>query len=217
MSRRAETPGFTLVEVCVALAILGLIGLVLLDLLETSAAAWERMFHGARPPGSDALAGEFLAERLAAALPRDPTHGANPAQPTFQGGPGGVSFLAPAPDSLGGGLARYRLELARRPDETLALRVSVAPLRGLRDPPAPGVAFDRLADARLDYYGRADGSKEPGWSESWANPDRLPRLVRLQLHFPPPPRPPLVLIVALHMDGDFACLYGSLAKDCPGN
>jgi general secretion pathway protein J len=186
--RRAAERGFTLIEILVAVTLLGLLMVALLGGVRLGVRAWEtsgnRLDDGARLTAVQ----DFLRERLTQA--RLPTQAgpASPTFPSFRGERDRLSFVTLMPDHLGVGPERMMLALTKA-DGGADLSAEWWPSDLGDDPDAVGdalhsrVLLAHVAELRLAYFGQVDTRQPPIWSEAWNQP-LLPLLVRVQLGFP---------------------------------
>lgn len=168
-------PGFTLLEVLVALVVLGFLMVGLTQGLRLGLGAWGRQSTMiARREDLDAVDRTLrgLIEQLNPGTPTDP--------PLIAGEPGRIAFTSRLPFALGAesadiaiGLdAQHRLVMHWTP-HLHGRRVGAAP------PPQTAVLIDRLARIEFAYWRPAGG-----WVRTWTE-SRLPALIRIRLIFPP--------------------------------
>lgn len=211
--------GFTLVELLVAMTVLGLIALSLLSSLRLGATVWQRSDGQGRSVEQIELAATTLRSTLTAAYPflaaADPTD----IHILFDGTAQHIRFLAPAPDALGGaGLARF--DVAAEPGEN-GLRLTIAATPELANDGfavrRPAVLLDGLDRLSFGYYGPDQPGSVPSWHESWADRSSLPRMIRISAGFAPGdsnywPE----LIVAPQIAADEGCVFDPLGHRCQG-
>lgn len=176
MTPRAQA-GFTLLELLVSMALLGLLGMLLGGAFHMATSHVGRR-QEALDRAAELVATEaFLRERLAAAIPAVPQGWAEDAV-LFDGEPDGLSFVAPAPESVpAGGFLVYTIVQA---DDGLVLRWR--PYDGTV-PEGPGtdtLLLPGTRAARFAYHGPRDG-EDPAWHDRWQGQAALPTLVRLSL------------------------------------
>jgi general secretion pathway protein J len=212
LTRRAG--GFTLLELLIALTVLGLISVMLLGGMSFGVAAWRHGAAAAETVGGIGLTRDFLRRLLTDAYPAyggAPGHGAV----DFHGEAQSLSFLAPAVEALGGaGLARYRLvvETAENGDRRLVLSARLETAReGLGALP-PSVLADRIGGAEFAYLAPPAPGVAPVWRDTWSDQSLAPRLIRIHVTNGGWPD----IIVAPRIARDANCVYDSLTRECRG-
>jgi len=178
--------GFTLVEMIVALAILGLVLVLLGSSAKLLRGTGDRIAERGAALGDLALLDGLLQERLGDAVALDfgpPGRRVS----SFDGGPDRARFLTLAPGfvpgeplvamAIGaaalGGLELWRVEVAADAVDFDALEASDrAESRGLAQ---------QVTALRLSYFGRKDGATDAVWHATWQAEPRLPDAVRLEL------------------------------------
>jgi prepilin-type N-terminal cleavage/methylation domain-containing protein len=166
--------GFTLIEILVALALAGLVMLVLSGGIAIALRGFGQIAGATARIDERRLVAFWLRREIESALP--PEFGGAARRP-FVGTGDALSFLALSADSAGlvvaslalepgGDRARgSRLVLVRQPgDGGLASRIVLA---------------HDVAGIALSYWGFADGDEAARWHGSWNDPRRLPTLVRI--------------------------------------
>jgi general secretion pathway protein J len=216
---QAAEDGFTLLELLVAVTLLGLLMAALFGGLRLGARVWEtadeRLDAGMRTQ----VVQDFLRQRLTEMLPLEaiPPELAEDAvyEPAFVGTIEAVRFASPLPENLGSGIYLMELALAEDGDfdGTGNLVLRWRPL----EPDSPGapevvpeerVLMDNIEAFELSYFGAIDPAQPPGWWQAWEGYAQLPRLIRLPLSFPEnDPRAWPELIVRPMIDRAFA--FGS--------
>ncbi|MDR0635275.1 MAG: prepilin-type N-terminal cleavage/methylation domain-containing protein [Azoarcus sp.] len=186
--RPAGAPGFTLIEVIIALTLMSLIMLGLVSAFATLGKTAARLDAHAGKSGREWLLGEFLRATLSSSVGQqikrrlpDQSEAIH-----FRGGPAMLQWLGSMPARYGvGGLHLFLLET--EPGESGArLMLHYAPY--IKDAP-PGAATDsvqvlaeHLADIRITYQSHPTRpDEEATWHESWEDPENLPARVRIEL------------------------------------
>lgn len=205
MNRSSAAGGFTLLEMLVALALLGGLGLLLAGALQTGGLAWRR----SRGISEDVALRDGLRlafeHQLGQAQPV--FAGADPgdARLDFLGEPDGVSFLGPLPEAIAPGvLARQRLVVAA---STLVLAWQVP---GMAEEVLP--VLEGVTALRLGYWAPPEAGEEGGWRAEWRDRPRLPGLIALEILRPP--AAPLAFLVAPRITATPACLYDPVGPAC---
>jgi general secretion pathway protein J len=194
--------GFTLIEMLVAMTLLGLVFVLLFGGLRFGMRAWEHGATASVAAGDVRSARDFLRSTLERACPAITDRGADrPPVADFSGTATGIVFHGPAPRARGGAPCTA-LTLALLRDR---LTVSVA-----------GERSDLLAHIHavsIAYLG-TDGV----WRDTWSNAAELPRLVRVRLSFPDgDARQWPELFVAPRISGGNDCTYDPHLKSCRGS
>lgn len=205
--------GFTLIEMTVALALLGFISVLVFESLRfgqrsyeastrTGAAAWQ-VFASQR----------LIRNLIETAYPQHPdATGASPER-GLEGEIERLAITAGAPLATGGA-GLYRYEIALRPrtggdkDLVIRWRAQLAGRTEDESPDAEEILIERVAGLNVSYQGGSE------WSERWfeAVP---PRLVRLQVTFAPgDSRRWPDLIVTPRITDDANCVFDSIARRC---
>ncbi len=176
MTQRARARGFTLVEVLVALALVGVVSLLMLEGMRFAALGLGRLSDQAARldtrRGIETLLQRDLGTIFAASLP--------PAAPALVGGPQSLRFRTLAED---GGAGIYRIDLAleaRGGDRALVLTRRRVGATGALDVQREVLA-PRLSDLRIAYFGRATPDAQPQWQDHWDDAVAPPLLVRIIL------------------------------------
>jgi general secretion pathway protein J len=168
--------GFTLVEVVVALALAGLVSLIMMHGIGLAARGLDRLSqHTERLDQRRGL--EMLMRRaLGGAVSIPAVEG----EPGFVGQPTSVTFLSVVED---GGPGLYRVKLAFEPTRPvpaviLSRRLAVRSA-SLRSDQSVLVQHVRRFD--IGYFGATSPTAEPGWHQHWEGIAYLPQLVRIML------------------------------------
>ncbi len=186
--------GFTLVELLIAITLLGLISTVTYGAIWTANRSLGLVELRVKQNDGLRVAQEFLRRGLVQARTVMAIQDGR-MQVVFTGTKDNLSFVAPAPlqRGHGGGLYLYRLELVDSEDvrDALALRLRHSQFVAGRvveaEPVAPGesILLDGVAELALSYYGRDEPAADADWMDEWPRTDTLPQLVRVTLTMAP--------------------------------
>jgi general secretion pathway protein J len=176
VTRAREQAGFTLVEVLVALAIAGMVGLIAMQGIGFATRGVIRL----------TVRSDELSQRRGLEMQLRRAIGSMAAVPVFDGKPGftgsadDVSFLSIAEDGAAG---LYRLRLAfnaARADRPLILTRQLADGSG---PPraSEGILARDLRSFSLAYFGAATPADQPSWQARWRDLAQPPLLLRLTI------------------------------------
>ncbi len=212
---RAEA-GLSLLELLVAIALLGMLVLLLRDGFTLGHRVWERA--GAQVSAAiepvEAVQG-LLRDRFTTLNPAWLAEGAS-SRVLFEGEAGRVTFFARPPDALGSG-TYFRFVLAATPEGVLELAWHPDTDRRLLPAWQRAPLLDGVAQFSIAYFGPTATDQVPRWRDSWRGQPRPPERVRVSLSFGPSDRrvwPDLV--VAPRAVVDSTCIFQPQARRCAG-
>jgi general secretion pathway protein J len=186
MSRRAGAAGFTLVELLIALTLVGLLTTLIFGGLRLAAQAWSRVDNRADDAADLRAVADVLRHALGAAYPAYASGDPSDRSIAFAGEADTVAFVAPLPDAIGAGIpARLRFFVAaegRSPTLVLGWRFDLPAADG--GGPLPERRLDLLGhvqEVRIAYFGADAAGNAPHWQSTWTGRDRLPDLIRVRI------------------------------------
>ena len=220
-SRRVEgaDAGFTLLELLVALALLGLLVPLVFGGLRFAVRASDRAAV-VEQANDVTLVREYLRRQIGTIYPAYPTDGRPAPRIAFTGAHDKLAFMAPTPSAAGsaamsyfvlqlkGARERHRLVLLWRPEFGSGDSGSLS---------SETVLADDVTTLKIAYFGKASLNDPPHWSDVWTGAQRLPELIRIRVGFPEGDRrlwPDL--IVAPMVTVDSTCIYDPIRKNCRG-
>jgi general secretion pathway protein J len=199
--------GFTLLELLVAMTVLGVLTGLLATGLSFGTRIWEREQNQLEQWAELQMVQDVIRRTLGEAWPlKAPTLAGIDAGNegiVFVGTDTSVEFVGPPPaQSLVGGVYQYTLLgrdgpggvslvltwRLRGPEATQRSDKRRGGVRARRDAAAEGkevVLVDHLANAEFSYFGASDEEVKPRWRDRWQNASKLPLLIRLEIRFPP--------------------------------
>lgn len=212
--------GFTLLELLIAMTLLGLLMVLLFGGLRFGARVWERSEAHTTDLDDIRIAQTFIRSEIEQAYPllvlADPLH----PHIDFDGAADAVRFLASAPTGIASA-GRVHIDLrAVSQDGGTVLMVKARPELSWDDTPGATHAEVLLTGVRslsFSYFGSENPDAPARWQDIWTNRLHLPRLVRLRVAFEPGDKriwPELV--IAPRIAVDINCLYDPLTKACRG-
>ena len=184
----ARTAGLTLIEMLVALALIGLLTAALFGGLRFAARASDRRTTAADQVGDLATAYGFLQGQLGNAQPYPATADPKDRQILFDGTPDQIEAITTSPSHLAmGGFFHLRLGVTRTDG---GLRF----LAEWREPPrrdaafskaalTPSVLLDHLKTISFAFFGTTDFAVPATWHDRWQGATALPKMIRLRVEF----------------------------------
>jgi general secretion pathway protein J len=186
--RRAHS-GFTLVEVVIAMVLLGTMMLLLYAGLNFSLRSWNAGDTNGRRVADGRIADNFLRREVGELYPmrwQDP----NTLRYAFDGKPHELRFVSSrrAGISAGGlsvvaiqaeqGAAARTFDLTMRRAQASGDVNDFAPLEHAQ----PSVLLTGIDSVDFAYFGAPNDFSDPEWADEWKYPARMPQLVRMTVH-----------------------------------
>jgi general secretion pathway protein J len=170
--------GFTLLELLVAVALLGMMSVILLNGVQFGARAWERA-EARLDRASDRAAREGLLRRqLSQIYPIRRDRRAD-AQLVFNGARDALHFAGPAPAHAAvAGTYIYDLRVSADGRKELVLSWS---MMGNGAYPGRIVLLRDVRSVELSYFGALRQDRPSAWRSSWQNGEYLPRMISLRV------------------------------------
>jgi general secretion pathway protein J len=212
--------GFTLIEIVVAMVILGALMLLMWSGLTFAMRSWEAGDRVGRGAADRRIGEAFLRRELGELFPmrwKDPMK----VVLAFEGASDRLRFVSSRPAGVSmGGLALVGIEVegdARRGERHLYMR------RALPDDTAQ--SFDPLASAepsiliadvdavKFQYFGGETDFQDPSWRDEWKVPDKIPQLVRVSVRMADGTALP-DMVMRVMMGEEAGCLENSFQRSC---
>jgi general secretion pathway protein J len=194
-SRREQT-GFTLLELLVAITLMGLVLVLLYSGLRLGLNGWDSGEARAEATNRLRLAEEFLRRQLAQSMTVRRINDRQEPVVVFTGEASRIEFVAPMLAQLGqGGLYRVRIEGG---DGRLWIRWRpYLPADPNAGQDRETVLLEGVSGVEWAYFGaERDDDPHPQWRSQWTSPTRRPLLVRLNLILQGQPWPDLVVALS---------------------
>lgn len=207
--RENRARGFTLLELMIGLALLGLIMSLIFAGLQLGIRSWDAAEAAGERANRIRLVQSLLARELAAVYPYRWKNTAE-VNLAFIGAGDSLRFVSSTPPRAGqGGLNMVALLFARGDEGVRLLMRRQIPGREQRnferlENEDSVVLLDGLEAAAFEFYGSDTPAGRPSWRGKWEDPQRLPRLVRVSLRSKGAPAWPDV-VVALRVSENAGC------------
>jgi general secretion pathway protein J len=179
--------GFTLIEVLIAMTLLGVMVALLFSSLKIAAESWNAGESKIAKVNQKAVVYQFFKRHLTAIRPlpsldMEQNFEAG-SQQVFQGFPQAVRFVAALPASS----ARKGLQvfnLALDPADSSLLTVRLTPYRQSDDDSKteqPVILLQHILEIKFSYFGKTEDIAELQWRDEWLIADRLPSLIKVSI------------------------------------
>ncbi|MDH5556821.1 MAG: prepilin-type N-terminal cleavage/methylation domain-containing protein [Alphaproteobacteria bacterium] len=219
------SPGFTLLELLVALLLLGLISTLALGGVRLGARTWETVSEKAGDNGRTQMIRAFLRRELAQAAPVFVPDSGGADVLAYDGRRDSLLFVAPLPSHFGlGGF--QRLELAIIDDaqdidagKQLVLRRRLFHRKDVLDKSEEDDELHVLLEGidAAEFVYRESGTDGGAWSSDWRGRDSLPAMVKLRVTFKGERRAVWPdLLIAGRITTPAGCLPGETSRACRG-
>lgn len=186
--------GFTLLELLIAITILGLLATILFGGLRFGTRVWNTGDQALERFSEVQSAYEVMRRTLTRAVPLPSVIDAADVDAgeigLFEGSAQGLRFLGPAPAAAMPG-SIYQLALqAEGDDERKQLVLSLRPLHALGETAKSRdtshiVLLDDVRRIRFAYFGETPEGDTPAWLSEWEDGQGLPLLISVQIEFRP--------------------------------
>ena len=206
MNRRAPAPrpapGFTLIEILLAVSLLSLILLLLFSALFSANRSWAATERRIAQNDELRLVAEFIQRQLAEQSPLF-WAGEDDIDLLFSGASDELHFTAGLPAHRGGGGAEALTLKVSRAGGERQLALYVQPVGAARRPFANQHGAERVvllantARIELAYYGREEIEGQSTWRDEWQHAELLPELIGLTV-YPATGRAWPQMIIPLH-------------------
>lgn len=211
LARLDEDKGFTLMELLVALTLLGLLTMLMFGSLRFGVQVWARSNGTISQDNALGLAETRVRNDLSRAYPMYRSNGTK-ASVAFEGAPRAISYLVPSQE-MPGALVRVALRIE---DDNGSLQLSRTEELELATTPSPHtkLLLQHLKNAEFAYFGRASAKEPPFWSNSWRQATSLPSLIKIGVQTNDGRWSEWV--VAPRIVADVGCVFDPLTKSCRG-
>jgi general secretion pathway protein J len=180
-----HTAGFTLLEVLVAVVLLGLLSVALFAAVRVGARGWWTAEQRSAATEDATTLQDVLRRMIASAKPVFASADPADAAVAFDGTAQSLGLVGTLPDAIAPGLqGQQRLFLARHDGAAmlmLAWRLDLPAADGGTLPEIIVPLLDHVSAVRFEYYGTSGAGSASGWTDTWSGRTTLPALVRLHV------------------------------------
>ena len=219
MSRRAQA-GFTLIEVVIAMVLVGAIMLLVYSGLSFALRSWDAGDANGRRVAERRLAENFLRRELSEMFPMR-FKDALQVKMAFEGGADRIRFVSARPPGIQmGGLSLVSVELQDNREKRTR---DLVMLRAMPDDEAKDFGPLAKAESHLllagvdrvefGYFGSENEFTEPKWYDAWDFTARIPELVRMRVVAADGSKLPDT-VVRIALGAEAGCLENSFQRLC---
>jgi general secretion pathway protein J len=213
--------GFTLIELVVAMALLGTMMLLLYSGLSFALRGWDAGDANGRRTADRRIGENFLRRELSELFPmrwKEPTV----VKFAFEGEKDHVKFVSSRPAGISqGGLSLVSIELADQAGQgrhkDLVMRRAMpddeAKSFGPLDAAKPSLLIAGVDSVAFEYFGAENDFTAPQWTDSWKWPYRVPEMIRLRMVSDDGSKLP-EMIVKLSLGEEAGCLENAFQRNC---
>ncbi|HEX4261603.1 MAG TPA: prepilin-type N-terminal cleavage/methylation domain-containing protein [Acetobacteraceae bacterium] len=182
---RDRQAGFTLIEVIVSLAVLGLMMVVILGGLRLGTRTWRSVDRDAAGSADVAAVQDVLRHAIRDAEPAFASATLGDRTLAFDGGTDALALVSPLPQAIASGVRAqqtFLVEPAGRSRQLVLLwRLDLPASDGGALPENRVVLLDHVARVRFAYFGATEPAQPPAWQRLWSGRARMPELVRVRI------------------------------------
>ena len=187
--KKAQQPGFTLLEVLIGMSLMSIMMLLLFASLRICVQNWNAGEKKIAQVSQAAIIQSFLQSKLHATVPLDGEFLEEP-EFSFQGKQDQIQFVAAMPASAGRlGLQLFKMSLrpADRGEQGSYLQVEIQPFfpqeEGEQWVEEPVVILKKIHSLQFAYFGSDSDARnnDPVWQNDWLEMDSLPKLVSIDI------------------------------------
>ncbi len=211
--------GFTLIELVVAMALLGAMLLLLFGGLNFGLRSWDAADSNGRRTADHRIAYNFLRREIGETFPMR-FKDSMALKFAFEGGHDHLRFVSSRPAGISAGglsLVGVAIEAGEGRRRNLVMRRAMpddeaktfAPLEKAERT----VLFENVDAVTFDYYGAENDFSEPAWVDAWQFPARIPRLVRVRIRGADGTMLP-EMVVRIVLGEEAGCLESAFQRVC---
>jgi general secretion pathway protein J len=220
MKRPVKDAGFTLLEMLVAISVLGLLSMSIASGLHVGSDGFIRARLHTATADRMAHADRLLKTLIAGTYPAFAEPNLDDRRIAFAGEPQNLTFITRLPQIIGSpAMVAARLHIAEmdgQPALILDWRLDLPGADEQGSPPETStVIATGVSGISLAYFGAAEPNAPPAWQQSWADKTTLPSLIRITLQDDTQAKTPWPDLVAAPLaTGNTACIYDPTDVEC---
>lgn len=203
---RFHARGFTLMEMMIAMALIGMALTIAFAALRFASRSWERTEQLGTELEQLRIAFNVVRRQLAQVRTIKPDESKR--ELLFHGGPQSLEFVAPAPMQDGRLVALYRYRLRFTSGEQgKALLLEYRPYlpgedKGWQGEVNSSLLLSDLQAGRFSYFTATYPQQGNDWHTLWDKPEQLPRMIRMEVQLREQSAPWPALVALLPVNGD---------------
>lgn len=181
--------GFTLIEVLIAITLMGMIMVLLFASLRAAGQSWGSGENKIAASNQKAVVYQFFKRHLSTIRPlsmpnREDPLGVEATEQVFMGTQQSLRFVAGLPAaSTRKGLQIFTIQAD--PRNPAIIQVGLMPYRqqetDVETAEPPVVLIEDVADFRFSYFGKTEDAAEMTWLPEWTEADRPPSLIKVSI------------------------------------
>jgi prepilin-type N-terminal cleavage/methylation domain-containing protein len=183
MKARADS-GFTLLEVLIALGLLGMLTVLAYGAVQFGNLSWRHTRHKRDADADRAAIRQVLGHSIETAYPAFRSTDYADRRIAFDGEPASVQLIAPLPEALTPGvMAVERFALTQDGEGSslvMSWHLDLPAAKGGAMPTQTTRIAAPLSALRFSYFGHVKDGDAAAWFEQWRDMDHLPELVHVQ-------------------------------------
>ncbi len=220
MSMRRSAAGFTMIELVLAMALLGLMMVLLYSGLAFALRSWDAGDANGRRIADRRIGENFLRREMAELFPmrfKDPMS----VKVAFEGGKDRLRFVSSRPAGITqGGLSLVGVEVetgASPREHHLVMRRAMpddeAKDFGPLDRAERTVLLEDVDSVQFSYFGTENDFTDPKWYDTWPYAERIPRLVKVRIKAPDSTLM-AEMVMRIELSEEAGCLENSFQRVC---
>ena len=220
MSTKRRAAGFTMIELVLAMALLGAMMVLLYSGLAFALRSWDAGEANGRRIADRRIGENFLRREMAELFPmrfKDPMS----VKVAFEGGAQKLRFVSSRPAGITqGGLSLVGVEVeagATPRERNLVMRRAMpddeAKDFGPLDRAERTVLIEDVESVQFAYFGTENDFTEPKWYDTWPYTERIPRLVRIRIKAPDATLM-AEMVMRIELSEEAGCLENSFQRVC---